>query len=89
MKKLLAVFIGVVVPGLVLAGPVNINSADAQTIAAELDGVGLSKAKAIVEYRARNGEFESADEVLNVKGIGPQILDANRANILVGKSDGG
>ena len=38
-------------PLLALAGPVNINTADAGTIAAEVNGVGLAKATAIVEYR--------------------------------------
>ena len=47
-------------PLLALAGPVNINTADAGTIAAELDGIGLAKAKAIVEYRKKHGPFRSA-----------------------------
>ena len=38
-----------------LAGPVNINTADAETISAELNGIGLSKAKAIIEYRKKHG----------------------------------
>ena len=36
-------------PTLVLAGPVNVNTADAETICADLKCVGLTKAKAIVE----------------------------------------
>ena len=40
---------------LALAGPVNVNSADAETLAKELNGVGLSKAQAIVEYREKFG----------------------------------
>jgi competence protein ComEA len=66
-----------------LAGPVDINSADAETLAKELDGIGLARAKAIVEYRERNGKFRSADEVLNVKGIGPSVLEKNRVNLQV------
>lgn len=66
-----------------VAGPVDLNSADAETLAKELDGIGLSRAKAIVEYREKNGKFRSADEVLNVKGIGPQVLEKNRANLQV------
>jgi competence protein ComEA len=65
------------------AGPVDLNSADAETLAKELDGIGLARAKAIVEYRERNGRFRSADEVLNVKGIGPQVLEKNRENLQV------
>jgi competence protein ComEA len=52
------------------SGPVNINSADAATIARELKGVGLSKAEAIVEYRQKHGPFRSADELAQVRGIG-------------------
>ena len=66
-----------------LAGPVNVNTADAETISAELNGVGLSRANAIVEYRKQNGPFQSVDELLNVKGIGERTLEMNRDNILL------
>jgi len=66
-----------------LAGPVNVNIADAETISAELKGVGISKAIAIVEYRKANGPFRSVDELAQVKGIGERTVEINRANILV------
>ena len=69
------------------AGPVDLNSADAETIARELNGVGVTKAQAIVEYRDKNGAFTSTDDLLNVTGIGPQILRANKANILLTRTD--
>ena len=69
---------------LAMAGPVDVNSADAETISAELSGVGLSKAAAIVEYRKKNGPFKSVDELLNVKGIGERTLEMNEKNIRVG-----
>ncbi|MDH3978645.1 MAG: helix-hairpin-helix domain-containing protein [Gammaproteobacteria bacterium] len=75
-------FNGFVVSG--WAGPVDLNRADAETIARELNGVGQARAEAIVEYREQFGEFGSADEILNVSGIGPHILEANRSNILLG-----
>lgn len=65
------------------AGPVNVNTADAETISAELTGVGLSRARAIVEYRKQHGPFKSATELLNVKGIGERTLEMNRDNILL------
>ena len=65
------------------AGPVNINTADAETLAAELDGIGLSKAQAIVQYRTTNGPFQSADELVEVKGIGARTVEMNQGNILV------
>lgn len=68
---------------IVLAGPVNINTANAETIAAELKGVGLSKAKAIVEYRSKHGPFRSPDDLSLVKGIGERTVELNRADIKV------
>ncbi len=60
---------------------VDINSADADTLARELNGVGSSRAQAIVAYRDEFGAFEAPEDILNVSGIGVQILDANRGNI--------
>lgn len=71
------------VPLWAFAGPVDINTADAATISAELKGVGLSKAQAIVEYREKHGPFKSPDDLSLVKGIGDRTVELNRANILV------
>ncbi len=60
------------------AEPVNINTADASTIAANLNGIGDAKAKAIVEFRDKNGPFKSADELVKVKGVGLKTVDKNR-----------
>lgn len=60
------------------ATPVNVNKADAQTIATSLDGVGISKAQAIVAYRDAHGPFKSVDDVGNVKGVGAKTLERNR-----------
>lgn len=65
------------------AGPVNINTADVETLAAELDGIGLSKAQAIVDYRTDNGPFQSADELVEVKGIGARTVEINQGKILL------
>ncbi|MEY2853208.1 MAG: hypothetical protein RL030_340 [Pseudomonadota bacterium] len=69
--------------GLVVAGPVNINTADAATLARELKGIGQKRAQAIVDYRVQYGAFRSADELALVKGIGPKAIEANRADIRV------
>jgi competence protein ComEA len=66
------------------AGSVDINTADAATLAKELEGVGMVRAKAIVEYREKNGQFRSVDEILNVKGIGPQVLEQNKSTLKLG-----
>lgn len=65
------------------AGPVDVNTADAETISAELQGVGISKAIAIVEYRKANGPFQKAEDLALVKGIGERTVEINRQNILV------
>ena len=41
----------------------------------DLPGIGESKAKAIVEYREKNGNFNSIEEIKNVKGIGNSIYE--------------
>lgn len=70
-------------PMLAFAGPVDVNSADAETISAELKGIGMAKAQAIVEYRKEHGPFKSADELTLVKGIGPRTVELNRKDILL------
>ena len=60
---------------------VNINSADAVTLAAGLKGIGSSRAAEIVRYREAYGPFTSVDELGEVKGIGKSTLDDNRALI--------
>ena len=74
-----------VAPPLVSAFPekVNINIADAHTIAVKLDGIGPVKAKAIIEYREENGPFKSVEELLNVNGIGPKTIERIRAHVLL------
>jgi competence protein ComEA len=67
----------------VFAGPVDINTADAETISSELNGIGLAKAKAIVEYREKYGPFKNPEDLALVKGIGDRTVELNRANILV------
>lgn len=67
------------------AEKVNINTADAATIAENLKGIGEAKAKAIIEYRKANGGFKSVDELTAVKGIGEKTVDANRALIVLSK----
>lgn len=66
----------------VFAKPVNINSADAQTIADALDGIGLKKAEAIVKFRDQNGAFKSLEDLQNVSGIGMKTALKNKQDIL-------
>lgn len=70
-------------PVMAFAGQVNINTADAETISAELKGIGLTKAEAIVAYRTKHGPFRSVDDLSLVKGIGEKTVDKLRADIEV------
>jgi competence protein ComEA len=72
-------------PVLVFAGQVDINTADAETISAELNGIGLTKAKAIVEYRQKHGPFNSPEDLSLVKGIGERTVEKNLSDIKVSK----
>jgi len=76
-----AIVLMLMAPIVALAGQVDVNTADAETISAELKGVGLSKAKAIVEYREKHGPFRSADDLSLVKGIGERTVELNRSDI--------
>ena len=80
--KVLAL-VALVLPLAAFGGPVNVNTADAETISAELKGVGLSKARAIVEYRKKHGAFRSPDDLSLVKGIGERTVELNRSDIRV------
>ena len=62
---------------------VNINTADAATLDRVLDGVGPSKAEAIVAHRKANGPFKSADQLAAVKGIGLSTVERNRDRIVI------
>jgi competence protein ComEA len=67
------------------AGPVDINSADAATLAQELKGVGSNKAATIVEYRRTHGGFKTVDDLALVKGIGAKLVERNRADLRLGR----
>lgn len=64
---------------------VDINSADAKTLQT-LEGVGPTKAQAIIEYRQAHGPFKAASDLVKVQGIGEKTLAANRERISVGGS---
>lgn len=58
--------------------PVNVNQADAATLASAIVGIGPAKAAAIVAYREEHGPFKTVDDLLLVKGIGEATLEKNR-----------
>ncbi len=62
---------------------VNINTASATELATA-KGIGEAKAKAIIDYRDKNGPFKSVDDLRHVKGIGDQLLEKLRSQVTVG-----
>jgi competence protein ComEA len=83
MKRLLVVVFAAFCSFNVLASPVNINTADAKTIGEALSGIGLKKAEAIVKYREAKGEFKTAEDLVNVDGIGPKTVEKIKSDILL------
>jgi len=62
---------------------VNVNEADAASIANTLVGIGISRAQAIVDYREQYGRFYSAEELTAVKGIGQSTVERNLSRISI------
>ena len=60
---------------------VNVNEADAETMAGVLTGIGVRRAQAIVDYREQYGRFYSAEELTAVKGIGQATIEKNLSRI--------
>ena len=66
----------------VLSIPISINSATAEELDA-LPGIGPKMAQAIVEFRERYGSFSSAEDLLQVPGMGAKKLAAFKPHITV------
>jgi competence protein ComEA len=62
---------------------VNVNEADAVSIANTLVGIGISRAQAIVDYRDQYGRFYSAQELTSVKGVGQSTVEKNLSRISI------
>ncbi|HEY8341412.1 MAG TPA: ComEA family DNA-binding protein [Calditerricola sp.] len=71
----------------VLAGAAQGEKVDLnRATAAELDalpGLGPSKAAAIVKYREEKGPFRAVEDLLDVPGIGPALLEQLRDHVVV------
>lgn len=84
IQKYLAVFILLFLSSTNLYSSVDINSATVKELI-ELNGIGKSKAKSIVEYRESIGCFSSIDELSNIQGISEKLVAKNKDNIILGE----
>ena len=63
------------------AAPIDVNTASVEVLAEAIDGVGVKRARAIVEYREQHGAFASVDELAQVRGVSAGIVERNRDRI--------
>ncbi len=71
------------VPEETVSFPVNINTADVDTLTA-LPGIGRVLAERIVAYRRQNDPFRAVEEIMKVEGIGEKKAEAILDLITVG-----
>jgi len=82
MKRLvLALVLWFAASGVALA-VVNINTATKEELTT-LKGVGDKRAQEIIDYRKKNGNFKSVDELEKVPGIGPGLMKQIRSEVTV------
>jgi competence protein ComEA len=84
-KKLLTVIAVLLFTMRFAMAAVDINSASADELD-KLKGIGPVKAKAIVDYRAKNGPFKVIEDVKKVPGIGDSLFETIKGEIAVGTS---
>ncbi|WP_254446310.1 helix-hairpin-helix domain-containing protein [Pantoea sp. MBD-2R] len=56
---------------------VSINQATAEQLSAVMNGVGLKKAQAIINYREQYGPFTQLDQLKEVPGMGNALVERN------------
>ena len=61
---------------------ININT-DSKEKLMTISGIGPSKADAIIEYRTKNGNFKTTEDIINVSGISKTIYDKIKDTITV------
>ncbi|UNU72525.1 ComEA family DNA-binding protein [Moraxella nasovis] len=65
-----------------LANRININTATAADFLS-LTGVGVKTAKAIVQYRQTVGNFQTIQDITQVKGVGQATFEKNKHRLTV------
>ena len=66
--------------GATSTGKVSLNTATLEELQT-LDGIGESKAQAIIDYRTQNGPFETIEQLKEVSGIGDSTFEKIKAKI--------
>ncbi len=59
---------------------ISINTGSIEELT-KLEGIGESKAQAIIDYRTNNGPFKTLEELMNVSGIGEKAFEKIKNNI--------
>ncbi|MDN7124232.1 ComEA family DNA-binding protein [Pseudidiomarina terrestris] len=60
---------------------VNVNTASAAELSMALTGVGTKRAEAIIELREKLGGFTELNQLMQIKGVGPRLLELNKDRI--------
>ncbi len=66
----------------IAASPVDINTADVETLMS-VKGIGEKRAAAIIDYREQHGLFNSVDDLVDVKGISETLIEKSRSSLKV------
>jgi competence protein ComEA len=85
MKKLLLVLVSALAFSVSAWATVDLNTAS-QAELETVKGIGPSKAKAIIDYRKKNGNFKSVEELDKVPGFGKKTVDSVKKEITVGNA---
>jgi len=82
MKKLFLALIMCLALAGTAAAVVNINTATKEELTT-IKGIGDKRAQEIIDYRKKNGDFKSVDELEKVPGIGPGTMKQIRSQVAV------
>ena len=79
MIRILFTFLLLSLTTYVCADPVDINTADVQSLSKNIKGIGKAKAQAIIAYREKYGKFQLVNDLVKVNGISLKMIDKNKA----------
>ena len=80
MHKLITLLLALLMVAVNAFAAVNVNTASEKELQM-LTGIGPAKAKAIIDYRTKNGDFKAVDDLTKVPGIGPAVLGKIKSDV--------